>query len=105
MKSTLKFWSGGMKQRIAGSTASGAKAKPKSQPLAGSSASAAKAKPKSQPKAKGKRGPDGRGSVMFERLRTKFLKNESSALDILEDAVGIWTSGVEAGDVHEARLT
>ena len=40
---------------------------------------------------------------MLDRLRTKFLKSEASALDIVEDAVGIWTSGVEAGDVHQAR--
>ena len=43
-----------------------------------------------------------RGQVIEKRLRQKFLKNEVSAKDIVEDAVALTTADVDAGELHKA---
>ena len=61
-------------------------------------------KKRGKPSLRNESGLGSEGQVVTERLRTKFLKNQATANDIVEDAVGIWTAGVSAGSLHEASV-
>ena len=61
-------------------------------------------KKRGRPSLRNESGLGSEDQVVTERLRTKFLKNQATANDIVEDAVGIWTAGVSAGSLHGASV-
>ena len=97
MGKTIKEWQGGIKQRMkrlaamapSSSAAASSSAEPPQTPSQGQQRKVGR------PKRYTKRGTVA-GRVLRQRLRTKWLKNQASAKDVVEDAIASWTAGADA---------